>query len=69
MKLKQCRICQRQVPWLVTHLEEPADQVVISMIERNLPERTGEDGICLPCLDRYKQSKIGGCFEIRITCN
>lgn len=68
-KLKRCSLCGQEVPWLIRHALNPADQVVVSMIERSHPGGSCEEGICLPCFDRYKKERIAGCYDIRITVN
>lgn len=68
-KLKRCSLCRQEVPWLIRHALSPADQVVVSLIERAVPLGSSEDGICLPCFERYKRERLSGCCDIRVHMN
>ncbi len=57
MKTIQCPLCKKKVPALLYELHRTADELVISRMKRDFPGWSEHDGVCEPCLERYKSTR------------
>jgi hypothetical protein len=56
MKMKQCPLCKREIPELLYDLHITADNLAIQRMKRDFPDWSPTDGVCEPCLERYKKT-------------
>lgn len=54
MSMKQCPLCKTMVPELLYDMHRSADDLVINRMKRDFPGWSENDGVCEPCLERYK---------------
>jgi len=54
MKKIACPLCKMEVPDQLYDLHRFADNLVIERMKRDFPEWSENDGVCQPCLERYK---------------
>lgn len=54
MATKTCPLCKREVPELLFDLHMQADMLAIERMKRDFPGWSEKDGVCEPCLERYK---------------
>ncbi len=59
MKMKTCPLCKMEVPELLYDLHHSADSLVIERMKRDFPGWSEHDGVCEPCLERYKNLRKG----------
>lgn len=69
MQKKLCPICHREVYWLVHHLHNVTDQFALEEVKNDFMGWTEDDGLCLPCLERYRAHNSMRCFDIKVTMN
>jgi len=69
MQKKLCPVCKKEVYWLVHHLHKATDQVAVEQLKYDFSGWTEEDGLCLPCLEKYRKYNLASCCNIRITVN
>ncbi|MBI5696017.1 MAG: hypothetical protein HZC51_09820 [Nitrospirae bacterium] len=55
MKTKQCPLCKREVPELLYDMHVATDMIAIEKMKRDFPGWSEKDGVCEPCLKRYKE--------------
>lgn len=56
MKMKQCPLCKKEIPELLYDMHMAADQLAIARMKRDFPDWSEKDGVCRPCLDRYRKT-------------
>lgn len=56
MKMKQCPLCKKEIPELLYDLHIITDNLVIQRMQRDFPGWAPKDGVCEPCLERYKKT-------------
>ncbi|TAN42395.1 MAG: hypothetical protein EPN25_02865 [Nitrospirae bacterium] len=66
---KLCRICKREVPWMVHHEAGRTRKSLRAGDGLNLPAQNDNDAICLPCLEKLNSDYISVGWEIQITYN
>lgn len=64
MKMKRCPLCGQEVPELLYDLHRSVDGMIVSRMKRDFPGWTDRDGVCGPCLERYRgqQFAVGARF-------
>lgn len=55
MKTIKCPLCGMEVPELMYALHEATDQMIIHRMQNKFPGWQPEDGVCEPCLDRFRK--------------
>jgi len=55
MKTVKCPLCGKKVPEDMLGLHMSTDELVIAKIRRDFPDWSPENGVCEPCLQRYKE--------------
>jgi len=53
--MKQCPLCKKMVPELLYDMHVATDELTMERMKKDFPEWTPEEGVCQPCLDRYKE--------------
>ena len=56
MNMKQCPLCKKEIPELLYDLHMIADNLAIQRMQRDFPDWSPKDGVCEPCLERYKKT-------------
>ena len=54
MKKITCPLCKKEVPAGLYDLHRVADSLVIERMKRDFPGWSEFDGVCEPCLERYR---------------
>ena len=57
MKMKKCPLCKKEVPELLYDMHRAVDEMVVTRMKRDFPGWSENDGVCEPCLERYKNLK------------
>ncbi|MHB8881568.1 MAG: hypothetical protein ACYC69_08710 [Thermodesulfovibrionales bacterium] len=65
---KLCRVCKREVPWMVHH-EAGMPRKNLRAGDGQAPVAEDNDAICLPCLEKLNSEYISVGWEIQITYN
>ena len=60
MKMMKCPLCGMEVPELMYALHEATDQLIINRMQNSFPGWQTEDGVCEPCLERFRKLEAGG---------
>src|SRR6266540_4256360 len=55
MEMVKCPLCGMEVPDLMYPLHEATDKLVINRMRNKFPGWQAEDGVCEPCLDRFRK--------------
>ena len=55
MNMVKCPLCGMEVPELLYQLHEATDQLAINRMQTKFPGWQPEDGVCEPCLARFKK--------------
>ncbi len=58
IKMKRCPLCGQLVPELLYDLHRSVDSMIVARMKRDFPGWTEHDGVCGPCLERYKNVTI-----------
>src|SRR5574341_45775 len=53
-RMTRCPLCGQEVPELLYDLHRAVDDLIVSRMKRDFPGWSERDGVCGPCLDRYK---------------
>lgn len=69
MQKKHCPVCRKEVFYLVHHLHNMTDKFAVEQVKYDFSGWTEDDGLCLPCLERYRKYNLMSCSDIRITVN
>lgn len=55
MKMVKCPLCGMEVPELMYQLHEATDQMIIHQVQAKFPGWQPEEGVCEPCLERFRK--------------
>lgn len=55
MNMMKCPLCGMEVPELMYELHQATDQMVIARMQSRFPGWQPEDGVCEPCLERFRK--------------
>lgn len=55
MKMVKCPLCGMEVPELMYQLHEATDRMVIHQMQAKFPGWQPEQGVCEPCLERFRK--------------
>jgi len=53
-KMKRCPLCGQLVPELLYDLHLSVDAMIVARLKRDFPGWSLQQGVCGPCLERYK---------------
>lgn len=56
--MKRCPLCGQLVPELLYDLHRSVDNMIVSRMERDFPNWSEQDGVCGPCLERYRRVSV-----------
>ena len=69
MQKTHCPICKKEVFYLVHHLHNMTDEFAVEQVKYDFSGWTEDDGLCLPCLERYRKYNLSSYPDIQITVN
>lgn len=67
MRMKKCPLCGQMVPELLYELHRSVDDLVVARMKRDFPGWSERDGVCGPCLERYKGFSDTAATGVRFT--
>jgi hypothetical protein len=56
MKMIKCPLCGKEVPEGLYQMHLATDELVIAKMKRDFPGWSEKDGVCEPCLERYRKA-------------